>query len=659
LLIQISEKKHEKKVELIKKVIQELAKAGYYDFSEDIEEYTEYEGDLIFLCYSLVTAYNPPSNSPNKLLYFMPWRTKFIFLFSELLKKESVVSSKEKKSALGFIDYCLSKKLSIQDLIRLYEASTTIGSKKRAKEAVRKIIIQIEFDEDIFMNLSDIFRLCISYKDKFNLEILMNRDKYFSNLNHESIQTWFESQGRFNDLQELNKLYIEAEIILFNFSFANYLIINSDFDDCSRIEILIKLSENAELSVIENNILPELDLHLTKCAQVDSELYEDYLVEIGCLLYKLYGVQFSKNYVFERSINLDFKSFFISELILKNQILDIDDFIFNEGFQDNIIHEKFFRRLLGRQNFELQNMKKIILEYFNLDSEKCLKHLISKRAKDKNLFFILSNLKLNLSETMLLKENLRNLQFSITNWIHIIGLIPAELREDFVNELIRNKKSQISVTDLNLFQEYISISIGQEIVIELASHYAEFKQWKQIDRILRWLKTQHRIQDIQDLLALAYDKNWDIKMSVFLNLLGKTKSLNTLYNKTNLVNANNIDSIERISEIPRQSYHVHPDYFEKIRNDLDRNQITEIIDNIKSRTTEAGNWENGSFSNLYWTRMNATEIKRYISIYYKNNEALELLVSNFKIISELEDEKEYSLLLNQFDVNYAKFDVEL
>ncbi|MFM7681683.1 MAG: hypothetical protein ACKO7P_02945, partial [Bacteroidota bacterium] len=282
-----------------------------------------------------------------------------------------------------------------------------------------------------------------------------------------------------------------------------------------------------------------------------------------------------------------------------------------------------------------------------------------KRAKDKNLFFILSNLKLNLGETMLLKENLRNLQFSITNWIHIIGKIPAELREDFVNELIRNKKSQISVTDLNLFQEYLSISISQEIIFDLVSNYAEFKQWKKIDRILKWLKTQQRIQDIQDVLTIAYDKNWEIKTSVFLNLLGKTKSLNTLHNKTNFVNANNIDSIERISEIPRQSYHVHPDYFDKIRNDLDRNQITEIIDNIKSRTTEAGNWENGSFSNLYWTRMNATEINRYISIYYNNKEALELLVSNFKIISELEDEKEYSLLLNQFDVNYAKFDVEL
>ena len=659
LLIQISDKKHEKKVELIKKVIQELVKAGYYDFSEDFEEYTEYEGDLIFLCYNLVTAYNSPSNSSNKLLYFMPLRTKFIFIFSELLKKESVVSSKEKKSALGFIDYCLSKKLSIQDLIRLYEASTTIGSMKRAKEAVRKIITQIEFDEDIYMNLRDIFRLCISYKDKFNLEILMNRDKYFSHLNHESIQTWFESQGRFNDLHELNKLYIEAEIILHNFSFSNYLIINPDFDDCSRIEILIKLSENVELSVTKNNILPELDLHLTKCVEVHSELHEDYLVEIGCILYKLFGVQFSKNYVFERNTNLDFKSFFISELILKNQILDIDDFIIKGGFLDNIIHEKFFSKILGRQNLELQNMKKIILEFYNLDSEKCLKQLISKRAKDKNLFFILSNLKLNLGETMLLKENLRNLQFSITNWIHIIGKIPAELREDFVNELIRNKKSQISVTDLNLFQEYLSISISQEIIFDLVTNYAEFKQWKKIDRILKWLKTQQRIQDIQDVLTIAYDKNWEIKTSVFLNLLGKTKSLNTLHNKTNFVNANNIDSIERISEIPRQSYHVHPDYFEKIRNDLDRNQITEIIDNIKSRTTEAGNWENGWFSNLYWTRMNATEINRYISIYYNNKEALELLVSNFKIISELEDEKEYSLLLNQFDVNYAKFDVEL
>ena len=126
-----------------------------------------------------------------------------------------------------------------------------------------------------------------------------------------------------------------------------------------------------------------------------------------------------------------------------------------------------------------------------------------------------------------------------------------------------------------------------------------------------------------------------------------------------MVNTQVIDLIERISDIPRHAYHVHPDYFEKLRNDLDKYQIIEIIENIKSRKTEAGYCEVGSFSNLYWTRMNVTEINRYVSMYYDNREALELLASNFKIISELEDEKKYTELLNKFDVNYAKFDVEL
>ena len=37
-----------------------------------------------------------------------------------------------------------------------------------------------------------------------------------------------------------------------------------------------------------------------------------------------------------------------------------------------------------------RDILEIILEFYNLDSEKCLKQLISKRAKDKNLFFMAS-----------------------------------------------------------------------------------------------------------------------------------------------------------------------------------------------------------------------------------------------------------------------------
>ena len=60
LLIQISDKKHLKRVELIKKVVSELVKAGFNDFSSELDEYTEYEEDLIFLTYNLVIAYHPP-----------------------------------------------------------------------------------------------------------------------------------------------------------------------------------------------------------------------------------------------------------------------------------------------------------------------------------------------------------------------------------------------------------------------------------------------------------------------------------------------------------------------------------------------------------------------------------------------------------------------
>ena len=87
--------------------------------------------------------------------------------------------------------------------------------------------------------------------------------------------------------------------------------------------------------------------------------------------------------------------------------------------------------------------------------------------------------------------------------------------------------------------------------------------------------------------------------------------------------------------------------------------INLILESLKSRTTEAGYSNSDSFSNLYWTRMNIAEINRYISIYYNNREALELLVGNFKILSELEGKKEHIELLSQFDVNYAKYDVEL
>ena len=57
--------------------------------------------------------------------------------------------------------------------------------------------------------------------------------------------------------------------------------------------------------------------------------------------------------------------------------------------------------------------------------------------------------------------------------------------------------------------------------------------------------------------------------------------------------------------------------------------------------------------------MTVTEINRYISMYYDNKEAIELLVGNYKILSELDEDIKFDELISQFDVNYAKYDVEL
>ena len=46
-------------------------------------------------------------------------------------------------------------------------------------------------------------------------------------------------------------------------------------------------------------------------------------------------------------------------------------------------------------------------------------------------------------------------------------------------------------------------------------------------------------------------------------------------------------------------------------------------------------------------------------MYFNNKNALELLVGNFKIIAELEEDVKHAELLNKFDVNYSKYDVEL
>lgn len=637
LLIQISNKKHEKRVGLIKKVVSELAKVGYNNFSHKIDDYTEDEGDLIFLTYCLVTAYIPPKHSENKLLNFIPWRTKFIFIFSELLKKERVVSSKTKKSALGFIDYCLSKKLSIPDLTRLYNDSMSIDSKDRANKIINKILSQIEPDEDEW-NIREILLSCIKYEDSRNIKLLINSKKEFIHF----------------DIADV----IKAKIILGEYDISNYENDHVRLNEETRLKILSDLILISHPKIIRTRILPEIDLYLYE--HLDSELIEDYLVDIGCLLFDQFGIDFSSKYVCPKSQeNNEIFTYYISVLIKRNNIKEVDSLILKSNLKNLINTDKILSDLLRDMTFELGNMEKLILKFFKQNSEKCLKVLISNRKNDNELSVLLCKFKYGVKESHILLRNLDKFHFSFDKWIIIINRIPSRLRKEFINKLISTKKSQITISALNLLQDNFSIRISPENIIDLVSNYAVFKQWKQIDRILKWLKTQHRIKDIQELLALAYDKNWDTKMSVFLNLLGKKKTLETLKSRTILVNTQVIDLIERISDIPRHAYHVHPDYFEKLRNDLDKYQIIEIIENIKSRKTEAGYCEVGSFSNLYWTRMNVTEINRYVSMYYDNREALELLASNFKIISELEDEKKYTELLNKFDVNYAKFDVEL
>ena len=212
---------------------------------------------------------------------------------------------------------------------------------------------------------------------------------------------------------------------------------------------------------------------------------------------------------------------------------------------------------------------------------------------------------------------------------------------------------------MNLLQDSLSIHISKKSIDEVISNYSDFKQWNRIERILRWLKKEDRLEEIHNLLELSFDNNWDIRLAIFVRLVGKAKTLKVLSGKTNFINVQAIESINKLSEIPRIVAHVHPEYFELIRHSLDGDSINLILESLKSRTTEAGYYNDDSFSNLYWTRMNIAEINRYISIYYNNREALELLVGNFKILSELEGEKEHIELLSQFDVNYAKYDVEL
>jgi hypothetical protein len=212
---------------------------------------------------------------------------------------------------------------------------------------------------------------------------------------------------------------------------------------------------------------------------------------------------------------------------------------------------------------------------------------------------------------------------------------------------------------LNLLQDSLSILISKKSIDEVISNYSDFKQWNRIERILSWLKNQNRLEEIHNLLELSFDNNWDIRLAIFVRLVGKDKTLKVLSGKTNFINGQAIESIDKLSEIPRIVAHVHPEYYEMIRQSLDADLNNSILESLKTRTTEAGYYNDDSFSNLYWTRMNVTEINRYVSIYFNNSEALELLVGNFKILSELDDSKEYIELLSQFDVNYAKYDVEL
>jgi hypothetical protein len=640
LLIHISDKKHEKKVELIKKVIQELAKAGYYDFSDDIEEYTEYEGDLIFLSYSLITAYNPPLKRENKILIYFPWRIKFVFIFNELVKKEKTISFRTKKAANGYIDYCLSKNLSITQLTELYDSCMTIGSKNRVYKIIKKILSQLELDEDFFGNLYRILKACIHFKDNKSIEMLIN------------------SQPKFFADNLINN--IQSQLIMGNYTIDDFNLnqVNLELDD--RINTLIELAVKIDVNTLKSQLLPILKLELIECMSTDEELHHDYIVIIGCLLYQRFGFEFSNNFVFESSNDSsEIYSQFISELIIKFHITEVDRFFRKHKFKNKIIYSKILSRLLNRRIFELDKMKKTISKFYKENSLKCLKMLFSKRACDKQLFVLLIEFKYGIKEGSLLIENVQKLNFPIVQWIHIIKQQPSKLRPELLAKIISVKKSQITPNVLNLLQDSLSINISPKSIVEVISNYSDFKQWNRIERILSWLKKEDRLEEIHNLLELSFDNNWDLRLAVFVRLIGKEKTLKVLSSKTNFISGQAIESIDKLSEIPRIVAHVHPDYFELIRHSLDVDSINSILESLKSRTTEAGYYNEDSFSNLYWTRMNVAEINRYISIYFNNSEALELLVGNFKILSELDHNTEYMELLSQFHVNYAKYDVEL
>ena len=401
-------------------------------------------------------------------------------------------------------------------------------------------------------------------------------------------------------------------------------------------------------------------MYRDECHENDAEIFEDYLVEIGCQLYQRFGLKYSKDYVLERSYSsVSTITYFISELIIKNEIKEVDIFIRKARLKCEINAGELMSKLIQMEMFQLDKMENTILAFYNENSKECLEMIFSTRGNDLQTPLILSKLKYRKNECQILIDNVEKLNFTIDAWINIIKQQSFELKYDLVAKIISNKKSQIISNELNLLQDSLSILISKKSIDEVISNYSDFKQWNRIERILRWLKKEDRLEEIHNLLELSFDNNWDIRLAIFVRLVGKDKTLKVLSGKTNFINGQAIESIGKLSEIPRIVAHVHPEYFELIRYSLDSDLINSILESLKSRTTEAGYYNDDSFSNLYWTRMNIAEINRYISIYYNNREALELLVGNFKILSELDGETEHIELLSQFDVNYAKYDVEL
>jgi hypothetical protein len=640
LLIQISDKKHEKKVELVKKVIQELAKAGYYDFSADIDDYTEYEGDLIFLSSLLVNSYNPSLNNDNKILIYLPWRIKFIFIFKDLLKKEKSISFRTKKAAIDYIDYCLSKNLSIYQLTDLYDSCMTIGAQNRANKIIKKILSQLEQGEDFYSNLYGILKACIHFKDKKNVERLIN------------------SQPNFFASNLINN--IQAQLLIDSYTLDDFKLIQVNLELDDRINTLIELAVKIDANILKSQLLPILNLALIECKSTDEELHDEYIVIIGCLLYQRFGFEYSKDYVFERSLNsVSTKTIFISELTIKYEIKVVDIFIRKARLKSEISAGGLLSSLMNIQSFQLDKMEKTILTFYKENSKECLEMIFSKRINDLQTPVILSKLKYLKNECQLLIDNVEKLNFSTEDWINIIKQQPSKLRPELLAKIIDIKKTQITSKELNLIQDSLSIRISPKSIVEVISNYSDFKQWNRIERILRWLKKEDRLEEIRNLLELSFDNNWDMKLSVFIRLLGKDSTMRILSGKTLFINKLVIGSIDKISDIPKIVAHVHPQYYELICHSLDTDLNNSIVESLKTRTTEAGYCNSDSFSNLYWTRMNVTEINRYISMYFNNIEALELLVGNFKILSELEGNKENIELLSQIDVNYAKYDIEL